>query len=132
MTQKSSPRWHETEGQRPGSVVRLNKETVVSCQTDPQWGTADAEIKVLSVENPGLTNVLPLKLGVGQNIAMHASPTARNYFLVLISTFPVHSPSFSSEPYFLTALVLAWNKIGHPAHSHKRFKLVPVVSAYRT
>ena len=30
-----------------------------------QWYTADAEIKVSSVENPELTNVLPLKPGVG-------------------------------------------------------------------
>ena len=40
-----------------------------------------------SAENPELTNVLPLKPGVGQNIAMHASPAATNFFLVLISTF---------------------------------------------
>ena len=46
--------------------------------------TADAEISVPSVENPELTNVLPLKPGVGQNIAVHASPTARNFFHVLI------------------------------------------------
>ena len=39
---------------------------------------------------------------------------------------------------FLTALVLAnsvkvglWNKIDHPADSHKQFKQVPMVSAYR-
>ena len=31
----------------------------------PQWGTVDAEIKVLSVRNPELTDVLPLKPGVG-------------------------------------------------------------------
>ena len=61
---------------------------------DPQWGTVDAKIKVPSVENPELTDVLPLKPGVGQIIAMHASHTARNSFLVLILTFPVHSPSF--------------------------------------
>ena len=34
------------------------------------------------------------KPGVHQNIAMHYSPTARNFLLVLISTFPVHSSSF--------------------------------------
>ena len=45
----------------------------------PQCGTVDTEIKVPSVENVEL--VLPLKLGIGQNIAMHASPTARNFFL---------------------------------------------------
>ena len=32
------------------------------------WGTADAEIKVPSVENPEPTSVLPSKPGVGQNI----------------------------------------------------------------
>ena len=34
----------------------------------PQWGIVDAEIKVLSVQNPELTNVLPLKPGVGQDL----------------------------------------------------------------
>ena len=39
----------------------------------PQWGTAHAEIKNPSVENPKLTNVLPsiLQPGVGQNMATH-------------------------------------------------------------
>ena len=33
----------------------------------PQWGTADTEIKVPSLENPELTNVNPLKPGAGQH-----------------------------------------------------------------
>ena len=39
----------------------------------PRWGTAHAEIKNPSVENPKLTNVLPsiLQPGVGQNTATH-------------------------------------------------------------
>ena len=38
---------------------------------------ADLEIKVSSfVENPELTNALPLNPGVGQNMAVHALPTA--------------------------------------------------------
>ena len=61
---------------------------------DSQWGTADAEITVPSVENPEMTYVLLLEPGVGQNRSMRASPTARNVFLVLISTFPVPSPLF--------------------------------------
>ena len=61
-------------------------------------GTADAEINIPSVENPELKNVLPLTPGVGQNIAMLASSNARSFFLVLFSTFPVHSPSFSPNP----------------------------------
>ena len=38
----------------------------------------DAEAMVPSVEKQEVTNVLPLKSGVGQNIASHASPTAWN------------------------------------------------------
>ena len=56
----------------------------------PQWGTADAQIKVPSAENLELSCVLALKPGVGQNIAMHASPTARSFLLVLITNFPKH------------------------------------------
>ena len=65
---------------------------------DLKWGTAVAEIKVSSVESPELTNVLPLKPGGGQNIAKLASPTARNFFLVLISILPVHSPFIPPPP----------------------------------
>ena len=32
----------------------------------------------------------------GQNIAMHASPTARNFFLERFSILPIHSPTFLS------------------------------------
>ena len=46
-------------------------------------GTADAEIKVpLSFESPVLTNVLHLQPELDQIIALHASPAARNFFLV--------------------------------------------------
>ena len=37
-----------------------------------------------------LTNKI-LKPGLGQNIATHASPTARNFYPVLISNFPADS-----------------------------------------
>ena len=47
---------------------------------------------VPSLENPELTNVLPLKPELGQNIAMHALTAARSFFLVLICTILVHSP----------------------------------------
>ena len=46
----------------------------------PQWGAADAEIKVPSGKNIEL-NVLPLNPGVGQHIAIHATLTARDFFL---------------------------------------------------
>ena len=60
-------------------------------------------------------------------IAIHALLAAR-FFLVLISAFLVHSPSFFSRPNpcFITTLVSAysvscvspWNKTGHPACHH--------------
>ena len=43
-----------------------------------QRDTVDAETMVPSVKKQEVTNVLPLKSGVGQNIALHASPTAWN------------------------------------------------------
>ena len=87
----------------------------------PQWGTANAESNVPSVANPELTSALSLKPGVGQNIASHASPNARIFFLVLILNSSLSSSKAS--PYFLTALVLAdavfhvgpRNKTDHPA-----------------
>ena len=51
----------------------------------PQWGAADEEIKVPSGENTEL-NVLPLKPGVGQYIAIHATLTARDFFLAYFYT----------------------------------------------
>ena len=61
----------------------------------PQWGAADAEIKSHLVRTQSL-NVLPLKPGVGQSIAMHVMLTARDF--LLISTLPVHSPVFFPRP----------------------------------
>ena len=65
-----------------------------------QWHAVCAEIKVTYVENPELRNVLPLKPGVGQSIAMHAFLTARKVSRVLSdniclpSTFTVFPKSF--------------------------------------
>ena len=44
-----------------------------------QWGPADAEIKELAVENRS-SKVLPFKPEAGPYIAMHATPTARDFF----------------------------------------------------
>ena len=74
--------------------------------------SADAEIKAPSVENSELTNVLPLKPALGQNIAIYASSTARNFFLVLISTFLVQAPSFFSWLVFDAVTVgLEWTDL---------------------
>ena len=70
---------------------RSNKKTTTTTShffSSPRLGTANAKTKDPYVENPEL-KVLLLTRGVGQNIAMHASPTARDFFIELISTFPV-------------------------------------------
>ena len=68
-------------------------------------------------------NVLHFKPGVGQYIAIHATLTAREFFL-LISTLPVHSPAFFPKPLpiFFPVLAVAntsscvgpQNRICHP------------------
>ena len=67
-----------------------------------QWHTVGAGMKVLYVGNPELWNFLPLKPGVDQSIAMHASPTARKVSIVLSdiclpSPFTVFSHYLSSQ-----------------------------------
>ena len=44
-----------------------------------------------------ILNVLSLKPGVGQYMAMHATLTARDFFLPF-SALPVHSPAFFPKP----------------------------------
>ena len=55
-------------------------------------------MKVPSVEKPELTDVVPFKPGVGQNIATHAFERCQELFLIIISTFPVHSPLLFPNP----------------------------------
>ena len=69
-----------------------------------QRHTVGAEIKVPCVKNLELWNCLPLKPGVGQSIAMHASPTARKVSIVMSDNIYLPSPftTFSKtvSPYF--------------------------------
>ena len=68
-----------------------------------QWHTVGAEIKVPYVENPELWNFLPLKPGIGQSIAMRASPTARKVSIVLCDICRPSSVTMFSKivsPYF--------------------------------
>ena len=64
----------------PFPVVQQNRQGIFVITT--QCGTANAEIKITSVENPEMTKVLLLKPEVSQNITTHASPTAKNFFFV--------------------------------------------------
>jgi len=77
--------------------------------------------KYFDYELAKCSSFISLWAGIGQNIAMHALSTAGNFFLVLISTFPVHSPPFFPKysPYFLNVLVLA-NVAFHVGSQNKR------------
>ena len=83
--------------------------------------------------------ILPLKHGVGQYIAMHATLTARDFFLVIFCppgpfTYIFFSKSASG---FFPVLAVAYigscvglqNKIGHPARHYLQLMQVPVLSA---
>ena len=72
------------------------KSVCFSSFLSPQLGIADAEIQNLSAENSEPSMVLPLKRGVGQNIALHTLLTAMNFFL---SNFYLPGPfSFICSP----------------------------------
>ena len=89
-----------------------------------QRASTDEEISVPYVENPELTNILPLKPGADQNITTYDSPAARNCFPCPFSTLQVCSLSFlsRSSSCFETRLVLinavsrvsTWSKIKSP------------------
>ena len=71
-------------------------------QKNPCSGSnADAEIKVPLLRTQSCER-FRLKPGVGQNTALHTSPAAWNFLLVLISTLLVHS----STLLFSTACIL--------------------------
>ena len=88
-----------------------------------QWGAEDAEIKVPSARTQSL-NVLLLEPGVGQYIAIHATLTARNFFLAYFYPSGPFTCIFFQN---LSRFFLCWlwlthgscvgpqNKIGHPA-----------------
>ena len=63
----------------------------------------DIDMKVPSVENPEPTNLLSLK-----HKAIHAAPSAGNFFFLLCSIFPVSSPSFFPDPLLLSKQVVSF------------------------
>ena len=71
---------------------------------EPRSGELRAQkLKSHLVKTQGL-NVLPLKPGIGQYIAIRAVLTARNFFL-LIFTLPVHLPAFFPKPLLIFSRV---------------------------
>ena len=71
-------------------------------------------------------------------MAMHATPTARDFSL-LISILPVHLPAFFQQLSQVSSVLAVTNtgscvgpqnKIGHPAHHQRQLMQVPVLSAH--
>ena len=101
----------------------------------PQWGTADAEIKDLSVENPELKGS-PFKSQ--EQVSIEPSMLLPGISFQLISTL-LHSPAFVPKP--LPMCLLWWlvantgfdvgpqDKIGRPARHNRQLMPLPVLSA---
>ena len=59
----------------------------------PLSHNADTQVSIPFVESPELSNIASGKPGVGQNLALHASPAARNSFCIITFFFkadPLH------------------------------------------
>ena len=67
----------------------------------------DTETKVPSAEDPQLSKILSLMSEINQNVALHASPTARKS-ACLMSAFLVHRP-----PFFLPNFLPPWSDEYH-------------------
>ena len=61
--------------------------------------------KVISAENPKLSKVSFCKFGVGQNVALHVLPTARNYIFLILP--------FLCNKVFFSSLFLFKHKTAH-------------------
>ena len=99
------------KGSLSGTVLKTSGSllymSAAPCEI-PQWGTADAEFKVPSIENPELAHIISLKPGVGPNIATHVSPTASISSMFDFLPFrSIRLLCFKSSPYFSVTLVLA-------------------------
>ena len=68
-------------------------------QGSPQWGAADAES----------LNVLPFKPGVGQYIAIHATLTARDFFLAYFYPPSPFTRIFFPKPLLISPVLAVAN-----------------------
>ena len=109
--------------------------------TPPQWGAADAEIKVPSGENAKLKRSPFIAWSRSAYSHTYATLTARKFFLAYFY-LPVHSSAFFQNLFrFFPALAVAnsgscvgqQKKIGHPAgcrSEHSFCMLPPTISLF--
>ena len=69
--------------------------------------------------------LLILKSGADQNIASHALPTARSFFVVLISTF--HHFFFSKSSFYFLAVSFGWSTFPYMGPHNKIIILLIVI-----
>ena len=107
------------------------------------WATRSGEMRTRKLRSHSLRTqswkVLPLKPGAGQYIAMHATPTARDFFLANFYPTGPFTWFFSQKnmsrvfPVLVVAktgfCVVTQNKVGHPAHLYRQLIEVPMLSA---
>ena len=107
----------------PPSLKKRKKRRCNAVGRRPHWGSAEAEIKVPSVENTELKGS-PFKVRRGQYVAIYATLTARDFFLAnFYPSGPFAFIFFKSLSRVFPVLVVAntgscvdpQNKIGHPA-----------------
>ena len=83
------------------------------------------------------SKVLPFKPGAGLQIAMHATPAAKNVFLANFYPSGPFTCIFPKPLQIFPVLAVAntgscvgsHNKIGHPAHRYRQVMQVPVLRA---
>ena len=69
--------------------------------TSSLWATRGAEIQLVFAENPKLSKIPSFEPTVDENIALHASPAARNYAILTAML-----PHFIQCVWFLLLLLL--------------------------
>ena len=83
------------------------------------------------------SNVLPFEPGTGPYIALHATPTAKDFCLANFLPFrPIHLHLFQNFSRVCPPLasadtgfcVIHQNKTGHPVHRYRQLMQVPVLS----
>ena len=104
--------------------IRDTENTVPTSSAHPRSGELRTQKLKSHLMRTQSLNVLPLKSGVGQYIAIHATLTARDFFLAYFYTsrpftciFSNTSPEFSLCWLWLAhgSCVGSQNKMGHPA-----------------
>ena len=86
-----------------------------------QWGPAEPKVNI----DPELPKVLPSKPGVGQNIALHALPTALCNFKILGPFIFIFFRSSPLLPWVLGVVDAhshagLWNNVDHLAHHNNK------------